>query len=669
MNIKGPIVIFMCFLLSNEVNAQGFLKFYDLGEEYTSQAIADIWVYNDTLYAQAIAIKQDQSQEYISLILSNNGEIISAKQAEEPGILSDIRWANSSEDIRVVDSLMQNRITFVSLDVNRNVLNKTSSEIPNLDFKDDIHFNQLMRTSNYWVLGCTVFSTTQFPVFFWFDVHSYNLIDIQYFDDSIASINEIAVRNDTLYGIAYNGDQQYDLVQISLDADLKFIQEVFEGENPSPSSGRLKIELDVGTEGQFIVGNWGETFPQGNQITYFEDEIVIIDPVNIRYGGNGMMDIIPTQDSGYICMSSSFIDDDFSGDDSRVEIISYINKNKEVIWSTKIKRFDEDGSQLLDFFFKTMREDEHFYYFPVTNANSLIGGILKISKLDGCVDSGCLPNQVVGYYPPPHKMVSHRHLYHIFNKATQEIYRYTYISPTIKDIGGTLLRSDEMQGNNWYSTGRQFVSSIYVLGEFEPPGDIKVDYLYAWRESIGERNYIYLPDDLNFLYLEIMQNDLTTFNDGREVRKITLQCFQNSVPIDSIPPVTWIEHIGDPNDIFNTYNACTHPGSEVVTCFYESGELMWSHPEYPDCNPTNVKELDSSEKPLYRIYPNPAREYITVSNAYQYLRIVDINGNLVFKREDVPASSSIDISELTRGMYYLYDEAKPKVSVSAFLKK
>ncbi|MFT6334880.1 MAG: hypothetical protein ACI86M_003620 [Saprospiraceae bacterium] len=376
-------------------------------------------------------------------------------------------------------------------------------------------------------------------------------------------------------------------------------------------------------------------------------------PINKEGDFNPSMHIL---DSGDIVFSVySLVRDDLGFESDNI-IISYIASSGDLSWSKSIVRYqDELGRRKTDYATTHLVEVDGYFIF---GGNHNWGGGFKpiVSKITkkGCLHEDCRILEVAGYFPPPRSGLSYRNIWHVHNTKTDERYRYTFIEIAIPEIGGSLLRSDEMSGDNWYTTGRLFRGNENVLKEKRvfTTGSSIIDYDYNYDFDVGDVNGLVQPP----LYLDwkqvVVAKDFIQFNDGRFMRRLTMQCYEGDEVMEEFDPVTWIDYLGDPSDLFNTYNACSSRGSEVVTCFYSAGDLMWSHPDYTDCAPLGVQDEESVPT---IIFPNPASDLIQVNHSFGKYKIVSSNGQLVTEGNEIKVGETIDISQLPKGSYYIYE--------------
>ena len=66
--------------------------------------------------------------------------------------------------------------------------------------------------------------------------------------------------------------------------------------------------------------------------------------------------------------------------------------------------------------------------------------------------------------------------------------------------------------------------------------------------------------------------------------------------------------------------------------------------------------IDEEELPLFSVYPNPCQNYINIENVNKIKSVVviDMLSNIVTESKLKPGVNKINISELSRGVYFIY---------------
>ncbi|TAE89913.1 MAG: T9SS C-terminal target domain-containing protein [Bacteroidetes bacterium] len=96
-----------------------------------------------------------------------------------------------------------------------------------------------------------------------------------------------------------------------------------------------------------------------------------------------------------------------------------------------------------------------------------------------------------------------------------------------------------------------------------------------------------------------------------------------------------------------TYSLAFHPHSYDLVTGSENGDVA-----YWRLNNLNTSVTEAELPELVRIYPNPANTYIQLANnaATQQVTIINLTGQVVMQTN---TNNTIDVSELTNGLYYV----------------
>ncbi|MEE1323046.1 MAG: T9SS type A sorting domain-containing protein [Bacteroidales bacterium] len=163
------------------------------------------------------------------------------------------------------------------------------------------------------------------------------------------------------------------------------------------------------------------------------------------------------------------------------------------------------------------------------------------------------------------------------------------------------------------------------------------------------------------LYFNVTDVDTIDYN-GVERRKITLQFYNYAW-------VTWIEGIGNIEGLlmdWRSYTMAMDPMPNVrLRCYEHNEECLYSDFSFDesiyDCYTplyTGLEENETQNNIL--LYPNPAKErlYINTSIPIKQMTICNLLGQEIQKYNMTEKTSSIDISGLKEGVYFvkLYTE-------------
>lgn len=158
------------------------------------------------------------------------------------------------------------------------------------------------------------------------------------------------------------------------------------------------------------------------------------------------------------------------------------------------------------------------------------------------------------------------------------------------------------------------------------------------------------------LYFNVTDVDTIDYN-GVERRKITLQFYNYAW-------VTWIEGIGNIEGLlmdWRSYIMAMDPMPNVrLRCYEHNEECLYSDFSFNesiyDCYTplyTGLEENETQNNIL--LYPNPAKErlYINTSIPIKQMTICNLLGQEIQKYNNLETTSSIDISGLNEGVYFV----------------
>lgn len=165
-----------------------------------------------------------------------------------------------------------------------------------------------------------------------------------------------------------------------------------------------------------------------------------------------------------------------------------------------------------------------------------------------------------------------------------------------------------------------------------------------------------LADGEYELYFNVTNVDTLVFN-GVERREITLQFYNYAW-------VTWIEGIGNIEGLlmdWRSYTMAMDPMPNVrLRCYEYNEECLYSDFSFNE-------SIDDCYTPLYTgleenqiqnnilLYPNPAKErlYINTSIPIKQMTICNLLGQEIKKYNNLETTSSINISGLNEGVYFV----------------
>ncbi len=165
-----------------------------------------------------------------------------------------------------------------------------------------------------------------------------------------------------------------------------------------------------------------------------------------------------------------------------------------------------------------------------------------------------------------------------------------------------------------------------------------------------------LADEEYELYFNVTNVDTLVFN-GVERREVTLQFYNYAW-------VTWIEGIGNIEGLlmdWRSYTMAMDPMPNVrLRCYEYNEECLYSDFSFDesiyDCYTPLYTGLENNEfENEVSVYPNPAKErlYINTSLPIKELTICNLLGQEIKKYNMTEKTSSIDISGLKEGVYFV----------------
>ncbi len=180
-------------------------------------------------------------------------------------------------------------------------------------------------------------------------------------------------------------------------------------------------------------------------------------------------------------------------------------------------------------------------------------------------------------------------------------------------------------------------------------------------------------------------DSIITLNDNTVRRKITMNIL-NVYVANEANEQYWIEGIGSTNGLFSPtaysyFVTCYAP--RRLLCFSVNEELLISFPEFDydsipdDCycigDISNINEYSLTENIL--IFPNPVQDVLTVEiRDIDYLlpyrlAILDVLGKEIKHFNINDNKTTLNISDLSKGFYFLHIQTHQGVSVKRFVKE
>jgi hypothetical protein len=111
--------------------------------------------------------------------------------------------------------------------------------------------------------------------------------------------------------------------------------------------------------------------------------------------------------------------------------------------------------------------------------------------------------------------------------------------------------------------------------------------------------------------------------------------------------------------------------SKSLNCLFENGTLVYHGSSYETCCPgemTGIPNANSLNNQII-LFPNPAHDILTIEfskTESSTIRIFDLSASMIYQKELPPGKSSINISQLSAGIYFAKITGKSKSSCTRF---
>ena len=135
-----------------------------------------------------------------------------------------------------------------------------------------------------------------------------------------------------------------------------------------------------------------------------------------------------------------------------------------------------------------------------------------------------------------------------------------------------------------------------------------------------------------------------------------------------LPKVHNAGELSSPNDAVAeiTYPVEMSEDGMTMTIDIDFGGGWWHFVLAKEEDRSNVKSID---KNLFKVYPNPAKNEITVSSIENIgkVTIYDVTGKVMYTSNKVNANSTVNVSTFSRGVYMIEVMTDNKVSVKRLI--
>jgi len=197
----------------------------------------------------------------------------------------------------------------------------------------------------------------------------------------------------------------------------------------------------------------------------------------------------------------------------------------------------------------------------------------------------------------------------------------------------------------------------YLLYDFSLEEGMTFEYT-DWRSA-----FLSSPLEIR----QYVKVDFVEIN-GIQKKRISLT---GQPPNDHYVLATWIENIGSSSGLLYPCSYIWTGSNRKLLCYFENNELIYKNPEYSECYyDSSVSSIQAMVFDRYSVYPNPVDDILTISpsnSTISRIEIFNISGEKVYSQiyEGV-----IDISSLSKGMYFLKAyNTNEQVLLFKFIKK
>ena len=130
-------------------------------------------------------------------------------------------------------------------------------------------------------------------------------------------------------------------------------------------------------------------------------------------------------------------------------------------------------------------------------------------------------------------------------------------------------------------------------------------------------------------------------------------------PSEDVPEQYWIEGIGSPLGFLDAPSTCFTDRNTQLRCFFRNDTLLYKDHSIAECwLPSSVNEV---VQPEIDIWPNPTNNQIQIETKIPFdkVRVISSIGTQV--KEFSGNTSTVNMSDLLSGLYYLQIEQKGQV--------
>jgi len=252
------------------------------------------------------------------------------------------------------------------------------------------------------------------------------------------------------------------------------------------------------------------------------------------------------------------------------------------------------------------------------------------------------PNPSVGYYGRGPIQLSWNYNYGQFSK-------FLYNDPNI-----LLNNPDLIQQNGVLA----FKSAIWfwMMPQCPKPSCHQVMH-ELWSAEPGDYSQ-------NTMYKKGFAHTNNIINGGLECRTTSSAAFTEKVVLRSELYKYYLDIMG-----FTTTEIAQEDNGEYSTLCYQNNSVAME--DYSNCQISATLNINSLEKNLLNLSPNPATTNINISNNYKIenIEIYTITGNKIMERKVNRLSTTINLNKLNKGLYMVVIKSQNKLSTHKLIKQ
>ena len=231
------------------------------------------------------------------------------------------------------------------------------------------------------------------------------------------------------------------------------------------------------------------------------------------------------------------------------------------------------------------------------------------------------------------------------------ITRYTFSKDSFYIKGNfyhQLLYDTEMSGE-WRPSPSYFREDSGRVYKVRDTMQFEEKLLYDFNFNVGDT--LPLQNDGWDNHRRVVEVGSTQLSDGIHRKFIKIECTTGGGAPDT---TTWIEGMGDVEEIFGSENYCAQwdEGTSYLFCFSTDGEQLYQRDGIVDCFTSGVENMDQGE---LIVFPNPVSDVLHFNADHGLLidqiLLYNANGIVVYQSRE-PSLDQLDISGFAPGFYH-----------------